>query len=79
MGKVTLLVEFEDGKEPAVSGSTEILGGRLSAVRWSDYRDDFFEAGEVDIVREALEEITHDETDSECHEEIIRKMEMLTW
>lgn len=42
MGKVTFVVEFKDGEEPTVNGGTEILGGRLSAVLWSDYRDDHF-------------------------------------
>lgn len=36
MGKVTFVVEFEDGKEPAVNGHTEILGGRLCRVAWLD-------------------------------------------
>lgn len=79
MGKVTFVVEFEDGKEPPVSGATEILGGRLSSVLWSDYRDDFFQSEQVDIVMEALNEIAHDDTDAECHEEIIRKMELMIW
>lgn len=78
MGKITFVVEFEDGKEPPVSGATEILGGRLSSVLWSDYRDDYFQPEQVDIVREALNEIDCDDTDSECHEEIISKMELMT-
>jgi hypothetical protein len=36
MGKVTFVVEYEDGKEPAVNGHTEILGGRLCRVAWLD-------------------------------------------
>lgn len=27
MGKVTFVVDFEDGEEPMVSAATEILGG----------------------------------------------------
>lgn len=41
MGKVTFVVDFKDGDKPTVSAATKILGGRLSAVLWGDYRDDF--------------------------------------
>ncbi|KQN68068.1 hypothetical protein ASE99_01505 [Serratia sp. Leaf51] len=36
MGKVTFVVEFEDGKEPALSASTSLLGGKLVAFAWRD-------------------------------------------
>lgn len=36
MGKVTFVVEFEDGKEPAVNAGTDILGGKLVSVSWRD-------------------------------------------
>lgn len=36
MGKVTFVVEFEDGKEPAVNAGLEILGGKLVSVAWRD-------------------------------------------
>ncbi len=36
MGKVTLVVDFPDGKVPAVGANTEVLGGRLCSVAWSD-------------------------------------------
>ncbi|WP_446030571.1 hypothetical protein [Lelliottia amnigena] len=79
MGKVTFVVEFEDGKEPPVSAEMDVAGGRLVAAAWNDYRDDFFKPEQVDIVREALSEISHDEVDEDCHEEIISKMELLTY
>lgn len=79
MSKVTFVVEFEDGQEPIVNGGTEILGGRLSAVMWSDYRDDHFSPQQRDIVIEALNELTRDEVDAECHDEIINKAELLTF
>lgn len=79
MGKVTFVVEFEDGEEPIVNGGTQILGGRLSAVLWSDYRDDHFSPEQRDIVIEALNELTRDEVDADCHDEIINKTELLTF
>lgn len=36
MSKVTFVVDFEDGKEPAVHSRMNILGGQLSAVAWKD-------------------------------------------
>lgn len=78
MTKMTFVVEFKDGFEPTIYDGTDILGGLLSAVLWSDYREDFFESEEVDVVREALAEITYDDVDCECHNEIISKMELLT-
>lgn len=79
MGKVTFVVEFKDGEEPAVNGGTEILGGRLSAVLWSDYREDYFSPEQRDIVIEALHELTNDEIDADCHDEIANKTESLTF
>lgn len=79
MGKVTFVVEFKDGEEPAVNGGTEILGGRLSAVLWSDYREDYFSPEQRDIVIEALNELAKDEVDEDCHDEIINKVELLTF
>lgn len=79
MGMMTFVVEFEDGAEPIVNGGTEVLGGRLSAVLWSDYRDDHFSPEQRDIVIEALNELTRDEVDADCHNEIINKAELLTF
>lgn len=78
MGKVTFVVVFEDGKEPAVNGHTEILGGRLTSILWADYRDDFFNSEQVDAVREALKWDNNGDDDDEKHDEIISKMELLT-
>ncbi|CNJ55747.1 Uncharacterised protein [Yersinia rohdei] len=36
MGKMTFVVEFEDGKEPAVNKATDILGGQLIRVAFRD-------------------------------------------
>ncbi|OJB95763.1 hypothetical protein [Yersinia ruckeri] len=36
MGKMTFVVEFEDGKEPAVNKGTDILGGQLIRAAFRD-------------------------------------------
>lgn len=36
MSEVTFVVEFEDGKEPAVHSNMNILGGELMSVAWSN-------------------------------------------
>lgn len=80
MGKVTFVVDFKDGEEPAVSAATEILGGRLSSVLWADYRDDFFTEEEVDMVRSAFDDValTTSEDEEESQAEIIKKMQLMT-
>ncbi|HEM8686456.1 TPA: hypothetical protein U2Q49_000816 [Citrobacter koseri] len=80
MGKVTFVVDFKDGEEPAVSMATEVLSGHLSAVLWADYRDDFFTEEEVDMVRSAFDDValTTSEDEEESQAEIIKKMELMT-
>ncbi|EBD5992639.1 TPA: hypothetical protein MPK85_002691 [Salmonella enterica] len=78
MGKVTFVVDFEDGEEPMVSVATEILGGRLSSVLWDDYRDDFFTEEQVDMVRSAFDDAALTEEEELVQEEIIQKMELMT-
>ncbi|EMD4508338.1 hypothetical protein VQ300_001251 [Salmonella enterica] len=78
MGKVTFVVDFEDGEEPMVSVATEILRGRLSSVLWGDYRDDFFTEGQVDMVRSAFDDAALTEEEELVQEEIIQKMELMT-
>ena len=36
MGKVTFVVDFPDGNEPAVHARMSVLGGELSQVSWRD-------------------------------------------
>lgn len=36
MGKLTLVIEFEDGKEPPVHAHMKALGGRVVAVSFRD-------------------------------------------
>ncbi|MBN9706209.1 hypothetical protein JR904_21650 [Enterobacter roggenkampii] len=50
MGKMTFVVEFEDGKEPPVFADMSIRGGRLVAAGFHDYRDDLLTEHEVSAV-----------------------------
>lgn len=36
MGKVTFVVEYEDGKEPTVHKGMEFIGGKVIGVSWRD-------------------------------------------
>ncbi|HFU1359323.1 TPA: hypothetical protein ACGQTY_002506 [Citrobacter farmeri] len=78
MGKVTFVVDFKDGEEPAVSMATDVLGGRLSAVLWADYRDDFFTEEEVDMVRSAFDDAALNDDEQAKQDCIIKKMELMT-
>lgn len=80
MGKMTFVVEYEDGKEPPVSADMDVAGGRLVAASWSDYRDDFFTAEERGAITEMLEEAEwHDQVEEEMVEIILAKTELLTY
>lgn len=39
MGKVTLVLNFEDGKEPRLYSRQNILGGELIGFAWSDLQE----------------------------------------
>lgn len=56
MGKYTLVVEFEDGKEPAINGSVDVLGGRIVAAAFMDYRDDFFTENEAEAIEGIMDD-----------------------
>lgn len=36
MGKLTFVIEFEDGKEPPVSAGLEFMGGKIVAAAFRD-------------------------------------------
>lgn len=40
MGMMTFVVEYEDGKEPPVHASMDVLGGKLARVAFSDVIQD---------------------------------------
>ena len=82
MGKMTFVVEFEDGKEPSVFADMGIEGGRLVAAGFHDYREDLLTEDEVSAVigtfseyRRGLEEWC-DEFDVD-REEIERKINLM--
>lgn len=54
VSKVTFVVEYEDGKEPAVHAGMQFEGGRVVAVSFSDYRDSYFTEKQAEIIEECL-------------------------
>lgn len=54
MGKMTFVVEYEDGKEPPVNAGTEILGGKLLSVGFGDYHDGQLTQDEVSALNHAI-------------------------
>lgn len=50
----TFIVEYEKGKEPAVSGATEILGGRLVYVAFEDIRDNQLTPEEASVLSDFI-------------------------
>ncbi|WP_211849440.1 hypothetical protein [Proteus mirabilis] len=55
MGKMTFVVEYEYGKEPSINAGVDILGGRLTAVAFYDYRDDLLTQDEAQAVNNSIE------------------------
>ena len=79
MSKFTFVVEYEDGKEPAVGMGTEILGGRLCSAAFFDYTTEHFTEEETNQVRDAIEEAEwHGQIDDEASSLLIKKLELLT-
>lgn len=80
MGKMTFVVEYEDGKEPPVSADMDIAGGRVVAAAWSDYRKDYFTDEQKDVIADL---ISHDEMEgflsSESATELNAKLDLLTY
>lgn len=54
MGKMTFVVEYEDGREPSVNAGTEILGGKLLSVGFNDCRDEQLTQDEVSALNHAI-------------------------
>lgn len=52
MGKMTFVVEFEDGKEPPFQFTDDFMGmgGKLCSVAAFDYKDDLLTGDEVSAV-----------------------------
>ncbi|AMG55233.1 MULTISPECIES: hypothetical protein [Citrobacter] len=79
MGKMTFVVEFDDGTEPPVHAAMDIQGGRLVAAAFHDYRDDFLTPEQRDVVLMALSKLSCEEIETSFHAEIIYKAELLTY
>ncbi|EKD7758626.1 hypothetical protein OSG00_003542 [Shigella sonnei] len=80
MGKMTFVVEFDDGKELPVYSGMDFNGGRVVAASWSDYREDFFSTEQRDVIVGMVEEAEwHDHVTEAGADEIITKVELLTY
>ncbi|MEP9179690.1 hypothetical protein ABKT77_13045 [Enterobacter cloacae] len=79
MGKMTFVVEFEDGTEPPVHSAMDIHGGRLVSAAFYDYRDDLLRPEQRDVVLMALNKLSCEEIETSLHAEIIYKAELLTY
>ncbi|HAS8352129.1 TPA: hypothetical protein I7721_13600 [Vibrio vulnificus] len=55
MGVMTFVVEYEDGKEPKIEKDLDVLGGRLTAAAFYDYRDDLLTEDEALAITECLD------------------------
>lgn len=81
MSRMTFVVEFEDGKEPAVSFSDNFMGsgGRLCSAAMYDYKDDSFTAEQRDLISAALEEFSWSgDISDEAASAIMDKVELFT-
>ena len=58
MGKMTFVVEFDDGKEPSVGFTDNFMGsgGRLCSAAFFDYKDDLLSEGEVGAIQRMADE-----------------------
>lgn len=73
MGKVTLVFEYEDGKEPPVHFGMEYLGGKIVSAAFFDYRDNFLNETEQEIIAECLDRETLD-----TQQKLMAKLDLLT-
>lgn len=67
MSKYTFIVEYEDGKEPAVGFGTKILGGRLCTVAFEDIRKNQLDEEEAHALKSFIDE--HMNEFDDCCEE----------
>lgn len=58
MGRMTFVVEYEDGKEPPVGFTEDFMGsgGRLCSAAFFDYRDDLLTEAEVGAIQRMADE-----------------------
>lgn len=80
MGKMTFVVEYEDGKEPPISSGMDILGGRVVDGSWHDYRDDFFSPEEGDIIASMIDhEAMEESISNDAANDLTAKVVLLTY
>lgn len=80
MGKMTFVIEYEDGKEPPVSADMNVAGGRLVAASWHDYRDDFFSPEQRDIIVSCIEDAEwHGQLEADEAACVLNAAELLTY
>lgn len=56
MSRYTFVVEFEEGKEPACGAGTEILGGKLCIVAFTDLHAEILTNDEASALLDAATE-----------------------
>lgn len=78
MGKVTYVVEYEDGMEPHVYSDMEVAGGKLADAMWSDYRDYRLSPEELDIIDVSLTELSHNRVSVDTYVKIMSKLSLMT-
>ena len=80
MGKMTFVVEYEDGMEPPVHFEMKVAGGRLVSAAFFDYRDDFFSENERDCLVEGIQSSDiSDRLGNADISSIEKKIELLTF
>lgn len=79
MSIYTIVVEFPEGREPAIGLGTDILGGRAKSIAFFDYRDDFFTIVQRNKIENVLEQAEWDgHIEDGMASEIMDKIELLT-
>lgn len=79
MSKMTFVVEYEDGKEPAIGAGMEIYGGKLCSVTFMDYRDDHLTEADSNHITDAIDGSEwHGKIDEECASLLRHKLSLIT-
>ena len=77
MSKMTFVVDFKDGEEPPIDAGTQLLGGRVCAAAFYDYREDYFSEQDTEIIVAALDSyIRHN---PEVDPDIYRKLLLVSY
>jgi hypothetical protein len=76
LGKVTLVVEFEDGKEPSINYDMVVAGGNVVSIAWEDFRVNFFSPSDFKVVFDALE--AYENIEPRQRRKVVCKLKSLT-